>query len=100
MKVSEYAELDGTGLAELIASKAVAPSEVRAAALAAIARVDPQINAVGHGPFDDIPEPVAGPCSGVPFAVKDTLFEAGRPIEVGSRLLAGSVSPVDQTLTV
>lgn len=100
MKVSEYAEHDGTALAGLIASKAVAPSEVRAAALEAIAQVDRKINAVVHGPFDDAPEPVGGHFRGVPFAVKDTLFEAGRPIESGSRLLSGNVAAVDQTLAV
>ena len=39
-----------------------------------------------------------GPLSGVPFAVKDTLPEAGRPLGFGSRLLDGHVARRDATL--
>ena len=39
-----------------------------------------------------------GPLAGVPFAVKDTLPEAGRPLGFGSRLLDGYVARREATL--
>jgi amidase len=96
MRVGEYVECDGTGLAELIAAGQVSAAEVRDAALEALDQVA-ELNAVVHGPYEDA---VAGdgPFAGVPFAAKDTLMEAGRPCEFGSRLLQGFIAPVDATL--
>src|SRR3954469_10228715 len=99
MRVDEYAAHDATALAELISNGEVSAAEVREAALAAIAAVDSEIHAVAHGPFEDAAAAASGPFAGVPFAVKDTLMEAGRPLEFGSRLLEGYVAPSDVTLT-
>lgn len=97
MNQAEYAACDATELAALIASGQVGPAEVRDAALRAIEQVDRQLNAVVHGPFEQ-PAAGEGPFTGVPFAVKDTLWEAGRPCEFGSRLLSGHVAARDATL--
>ena len=97
MEVSEYAACDATELGRLLHSREVGADQVREAALRAIERVNPQLNAVVHGPFEG--EPAAdGPLAGIPFAVKDTLWEEGRPVEFGSRLIAGHVARADATL--
>ena len=98
MNVREYAGCDATELSSLIATNKVSADEVRAAALRAIEKVEPHVNAVVHGPFDDAAAVPDGSFAGVPFAAKDTLFETGRPVEFGSRLLAGHVAGIDATL--
>jgi amidase len=97
LNVAEYAACDATELARLLRASEVSVDELREAALRAIEQVDPQLNAVVHGPFADAPAG-GGPFGGVPFAVKDTLWENGRPFEFGSRLLAGLTATDDATL--
>ncbi len=99
MNVAEFAACDVTELSRLLAAGEVSALEVRAAALRAIEQVDPRLNAVVHGPFDDA-HGEDGALGGIPFAVKDTLFEAGRPCQEGSRLLEGLIAPVDAELAV
>ncbi len=98
MRIDEYAAMDGVALAEAIARRELAIAEVTEAALTAIARVNPVLNAVieqyddafdetklGHGPF-----------RGVPYLVKDVGFHfKGRKIEYGSRLCEGLRSDSD-----
>src|SRR3954453_14726048 len=98
MRVDEYAQHDATALAELISGGEVSAAEVREAALAALAAVGPEVHAVAHGAFEGAADPGPGPFAGVPFACKDTLMEAGRPMEFGSRLLEGFVAPADSAL--
>lgn len=98
MDLHDYAASDATRLRELIAGGEVSATEVKEAALSAISAVEPQINALAHGPFEDA-SGSDGQFRGVPFAVKDTLWEAGRPNELGSRLLEGFKAPLDATLT-
>ena len=97
MNVAEYAACDVTELSRLLAAGRVSTQEVREAALRAIEQVNRQLNAVVHGPYEEAPGD-DGPLGGVPFAVKDTMFEAGRPCEVGSRLLEGLIAPLDTEL--
>ena len=97
MNVAEYAVCDVTELSGLLAAGGVSAEEVREAALRAIEQVNPRLNAVVHGPFEDALG-ADGALGGVPFAVKDTLFEAGRPCQEGSRLLEGLIAPVDAEL--
>lgn len=97
MNVAEYAACDATELSRLLLAGEISPKEVREAALRAIEQVNPQLNAVVHGPFEDAGA-ADGAFSGVPFAVKDMLWEAGRPCEFGSRLLDGHVATRDSTL--
>lgn len=86
-------------LKELLDAGQVTPEEVRDVALRAIEAVEPRINALVGQPFADAgcANP-SGPLAGVPFAVKDTLFVAGRPLGFGSRLGAGLIAPFSATL--
>lgn len=106
MKVSEYAALDGTGLAQLIRKKEVSPEEVLDAAIAAIEEVNPSINAVVTKTYDFARAQLAegvdydAPFCGVPFAVKDEggLMQ-GFPCTLGTRLSgSGIVMDHDSTL--
>jgi amidase len=98
--LADYTACDATELSRLLAAREVDPGEVRDAALRAITAVDPQLNAVVSGPYEHAPEGLGGPLCGVPFAVKDTLPEAGRPLGFGSRLLDGYIAGRDATLAV
>jgi amidase len=97
VNVAEYAACDATELARLLRSGEVSADELREAALRAIEQVDPQLNAVVHGPYEDA-RADGEPFGGVPFAVKDTLWENGRPCEFGTRLLSGLTATLDATL--
>ncbi len=49
---SEYDKYDGLGLAELVRKKQIKPSELVAAAISRIERLNPQLNAVIHKMYD------------------------------------------------
>ena len=98
MNLEEYTARDGTELHRLMAAREVDPEEVREAALRAIGAVETRVNAVVAGPFADAPGAADGPLAGVPFAVKDTLPEAGRPLGFGTRLSDGYLARRDATL--
>ena len=104
MDLAEYTSCDATELGRLLAARELDAGEVREAALRAIEAVEPRLNAVVSGPYEDAasagegPLLGDGPVAGVPMAVKDTLPEAGRPLGFGSRLLDGFVAPRDATL--
>ncbi|MFL5495691.1 MAG: amidase [Gemmatimonadales bacterium] len=95
MKLEEYVRYDAVGLAELVRRREVSAPELAETALAAIAAVNPKINAV----VESFPERVAraraqGPLGGVPFLRKDILLqEEGGLTEFGSRLAAGLRMP-------
>jgi amidase len=96
--LGEYTSCDGTELKRLLASRLLDAAEVREAALRAIEAVEPRLNAVVSGPYEQAASAFDGPLAGVPLAVKDTLAEAGRPLGFGSRLLDGYVARRDATL--
>jgi len=98
MDLADYAACDATELRRLLVAGDVGTDEVRETALRAIETVDPELNAVMHGPYEDARAGGDGPLAGVPFAVKDTLPEAGRPLGFGSRLLDGYVARREATL--
>ena len=98
MEVHDYAACDATELRRLLAAGEVRPAEVREAALRAIEAADGRLNAVVGGPYDEASAAADGPLAGVPFAVKDTLPEAGRPLGFGTRMLDGYVARRDATL--
>jgi amidase len=98
VNLAEYTSCDALELARLLAAGHVAAAEVRDAALRAIEAVEPRLNAVVGGPYDDAAGAEQGPLWGVPMAIKDTLAEAGRPLGFGSRLLEGFVAHRDATL--
>ncbi len=90
----DYANLDATALAQLVRSHEATPLELVDAAIAAIERTNPAINAVIATRFDqaraeaqspDLPD---GPFRGVPFLLKDIgANQAGLPYYAGNRLL-------------
>lgn len=102
MKISEYIEYDGIGLAELIRSGQVSATEVMQAAYTMIEALNPRLNAVTDTFMDVIergPHASSGPFAGVPFLMKDLgLSYAGKRSTMGSRLFASLVAPVDSEL--
>lgn len=95
MDIADYAGFDAMGLAALIRSGQVSAAEVAAAAMAAIARLNPAVGAVVETYRDraaGLPGPRPdGPLAGAPFLWKDVGLghEAGRLVENGSRLCQG-----------
>src|SRR5438067_11131932 len=104
MNLAEYARFDAVGLAELVAAGQVSPKELAQTAAAAIAAVNPAVNAVVEtypDRIDALDEKTlgAGPFRGVPFLIKDFFgHEAGRTIEFGSRLCRGIAAQQDTYL--
>jgi amidase len=104
MKLSEYVEFDGLGLAALIRSEQVSAAEVLQAACALIERLNPQLNAVidrfADGSQRD-PHGSESTFAGVPFLIKDLgVSYAGKPSTMGSRMFAGLVAPADSELMI
>ncbi|MEI6642276.1 MAG: amidase family protein [Novosphingobium sp.] len=99
MQIDEYTSQDATGLAALIRSGAVSAAEVGAAALAAIAAVNPKIEAV-LDVAAEVPNPAGdGLLAGVPFLIKDLgPALAGMKSEAGSRLCQGYVPETNSHL--
>ena len=87
---AEYDGYDALGLASLVRTKQVSPSELLEEAIARAERVNPQLNAlicklydVARARAQDLPD---GPFSGVPMLVKDLgPALAGAPMTSGSR---------------
>ncbi|WP_437668883.1 amidase [Sorangium sp. So ce131] len=88
MKLSDYAERDATGLAQMIAAREVSAEEVQRAAREAVEQVNPALNALVGDLFDaPLSCEADGPFRGVPFAIKDlAIHAAGVPTRLGSRL--------------
>jgi amidase len=90
MTPDEYLRLDATALAAQVRSGAVSAGDVLDLALARLARVQPQVNAVVRlmepQARAQIAAGLSGPLAGVPFLLKDGLQDyAGVPTGVGSR---------------
>src|SRR5437870_4907051 len=90
----DFAWLDATALAELVARGDASPAELVDAAIARIEALNPALNAVIHERFDRARAEAmsatlpAGPLRGVPFLVKDAVCHtAGDPFHCGMRLL-------------
>lgn len=104
MKLNEYANYDGLGLAELVRRKEVQSKELVALALAATRQVNPEINAViglimEQGEQVNDSDLADGPFKGVPFLIKDLVVHAaGIPSDSGSRLFKNVVFPYDTEL--
>lgn len=99
MNIDEYAALDATGMAEVIASGDVTADEVAAVATKALADVDDKLNAVATGPFEK-PLDYAGDgrFAGVPFVIKDLVCHAeGVPTRMGTRMLGDGIRPPADT---
>ncbi|QYK43227.1 MAG: amidase [Paracoccaceae bacterium] len=103
----DLTDLSASELSRRIAARTVAPSEVAAAFLARIAKVNPTINAVvsQRDPetvmaearlLDDAPR--SGWLHGLPLSVKDLANVAGMPTSFGSPLFAGQIAPQDDLI--
>jgi amidase len=95
---------DATALAELVATKAVTPTELLDAALSAVEARNPSINAVVLVQEGAARQAIAeglpiGPFRGVPFLIKDLGIEAKEfPSHNGSRLFANTIYPGDSAI--
>ncbi|MFJ3234462.1 amidase [Streptomyces sp. NPDC086787] len=100
MKLSEYVNYDGVGLADLVTRGEVSAAELAATAQLASDLVNPQINAVVETWLaQDAPAAGSTPLAGVPFLIKDlAVAMAGKRMELGSRLAAGNVAGADSSL--
>lgn len=100
----EYARYDALGLKELVARKEVTPAEILEAALDAVDRVNPRINAIVTGMRSEAQAQLcnglpAGPLMGVPIAVKDEYIScASVPNNSSSRLCQGYARSYDSEL--
>ncbi|MBN1654196.1 MAG: amidase [Deltaproteobacteria bacterium] len=102
--IHDYTDCDATELAARIARGEVSPSEVLETAIAAVERVNPQLNAVVHRMYDEaramLREPLPdGPFRGVPMVVKDfDGFIKGVPFTGSCRFLEGYLPDHDSEL--
>ncbi|MEM9515917.1 MAG: amidase [Actinomycetota bacterium] len=89
--IDDYLEADATALAAMVRRGDVSASELHTLAAQRYAEIDPQIHAVVEWYAE--PDPIAttdGVLAGVPFLRKDYgSTEAGRLVEMGSRLARG-----------
>lgn len=90
----EIGRFDGTAQAELVASGALSAAELVEAAIARAEAMEPAVNAISWRGFEigrrraarhDILQP-AGPLSGVPYLLKDSLDYPGMPSVAGARV--------------
>ena len=104
MPRDDFALLDAVAQAELVRRREVAPIELVDAAIARIERLNPGLNAVVTTLYDEARRTArgslpAGPFSGVPFLLKDSLASyAGARMTSGSRLLHENFAEHDSEL--
>jgi len=104
ISLHDYASHDGLGLAGLVTRKEVTPEELVAAALAAVEKVNPRLNAVLQTLPTQATAEIRGGLShglftGVPFLIKEIMLRAKNVrCDMGSRLAQGFVSPDDTEL--
>ncbi|VFA97497.1 amidase [Nocardia cyriacigeorgica] len=95
MNIDEYAALDATSLAAVIASREVTADEVAELATKAITSVNAELNAAADGPFErPLDYDTEGRFAGVPFAIKDLICHAaGVRTRMGTRLVGDGIVP-------
>jgi len=104
ISLNDYTSCDGLGLAELVARKEVTPQELTEAALAASAKVNPEINAVLQTLPNEAQAEIrrglpAGPFTGVPFLIKELMLHAKNVrCDMGCKLAQGFVPSEDSEL--
>jgi amidase len=101
---ADYAKQDGLGLAALIRRGETSAQEALDVAIAAIERLNPQLNAITLVMREQAEAAIAaglpdGPFSGVPFLLKDlSPTAASVPTSAGSRFFNGVTRPYDTEL--
>lgn len=104
MPADDFAFLDATAQAGLVRRKEVAPIELVDGVIERIERLNPRLNAVVTTMYDEARRIArgslrAGPFSGVPFLLKDSLASyAGARMTSGSRLLRERIAGHDSEL--
>jgi len=104
MNADDYASHDAVGLAERIARREVSPEAVCEAAIEAIERLNPALNAVVYRYYDEARALLrsglpTGRFRGVPFLLKDLdVAMRGVPFSEGSRLMRDHVPDFDATI--
>jgi len=104
ISLNDYTAHDGLGLAELVARKELKSEELVAAALAAVEKVNPQLNVVLQTLRSQAEAEIRGglpqgPFTGVPFLIKELVLHAKNiPFNMGSKLAQGCVASQDTEL--
>lgn len=87
----EFAALDATAQADLVARREVTATELVDAAIRRIEMLDPKINAIVSKGYEQARARAAGPLggafAGVPYLIKDLIEYPGLPYRAGSRML-------------
>ena len=107
LSFNDYRSFDALGLADAIRRGQLSRQEVMAAALARIAEVNPQVNAITYL-HEAATDPAAqktldanAPFAGVPYFIKDLHAPVvGMPLTHGSRLFAGDTHDFDSETVV
>ena len=108
ISLSEYTSHDGLGLADLVARKQVKPEELVTAALQAVEKVNPKINAVLQTLPTQSAESVRvglpqGPFTGVPFLIKERISSLVIASAISSSLSGSNLTlfePTPKTLAI
>jgi amidase len=101
---NDYTSYDGLGLAELVTRKELKPEELVATALAAVEKVNPELNAVVQTLSPQAEAEIRGGLpqgrlTGVPFLIKELVLHAKNVrCDMGSKLAQGFVAPTDTEL--
>ncbi|PAQ16032.1 amidase [Bacillaceae bacterium SAOS 7] len=104
MNISEFANYDGLGLAELVKKQEVKPEELVQLSVKAMKELNVDLNAVVSVLEEEAMEEIKkglpeGPFQGVPFLIKELVLHAENiPSSMGSRLAEGFQLPVDSEL--
>ncbi len=102
MKISEYAEYDGLGLAEVIRQGELTRQEVAEVAMRAVDQANESLNFLAHRTPIQTQQCLESdvsdrPFSGVPFLIKESAV-LGEPWEMGSRLNSGYMADRDDEI--
>src|SRR3989440_9655209 len=101
-----YEDHDGLGLAGLVKTGQVQPSELLAAAVERVEQTNPAINAVVNRMYDQAKTAIAaglpeGPFTGVPYLLKDLgVLYAGTVTSAGSGLFRDAVADHDSEIVI
>ncbi|MEO8560324.1 MAG: amidase [Rhodospirillales bacterium] len=102
LSAEEYRKLDAVALADLIRARQITAGEAVEAAIAAVERINPQLNAVTVPMFAqgrEAAKHASGPLAGVPFLLKDFLAQyKGVPTSAGCAFYENDAAPLDSEL--